>query len=311
MEWLSKLVEYADKHKDGLGVLYTLLGGAVVGILFTARPVLSYLFQSKKEKDDTSKTVINVTTLSVEAIRELISGSTEISRPPARSDTVVPSTTGIIPSVTETVTEQDVLSAVATLSQFRALLKPSKPLTPEVFPKGMRVIKFEPEKLLVIAFDSSAGEKGCYAAFSVVHWTIFPGMAGAFLGQVLAGDPGSRIGFFIGAAAGIINWFRLSRRGPYIKIDFQKKSYSLISVAAASWYQSLPVADINTVYENDQWISTARIAGHAVATRTSIISHVDAEKEFHDFVRALNWGMRNRVSVAEGVFIEPPKREEA
>lgn len=299
---LDQIIKYFNENAKGLGFLYTLLGGVIAASLFISKPLFNYLFARDTKKDDGKQTIVNVNTLDINAIKELLTA--------ARSDVAPQQVTepiGVPETQSRTIAGDDVLNAAITLSRFRNLLKPAKLLSPEVFPVGMRVLKFDPEKLLIIALQASLAEKGCLAAFSIVHWTLFPGMAGLFLAGFFFRSPGSWFGGLIGAAFGIYWWARLTRDGPYLRINLQKRTYALISVAAASWYNGFPTVEIQSVYEDNHWISTVRIAGHAAAISTSTRSQTDAEKLLEPFVTALNWRLGNRLSIAEGVFIEPPK----
>ena len=315
-EWnvINDIVTYTDKHADGLELLYTLLGGVIVALLFIAKPIVAKFWPKKDSQKDTT-TIINVTnTLSAEAVNEILSAAKDLPKDkdssldhPAESPGHAneESTRRQGNDIPIHITEKDVLEAGKTLSQFRSLLKPSKVLSPEVFPESMRVLKYVPEKMLVIVYDSSIGEKGCFAAFSVIHWMLFPGLAGAFIGHLFFGEPGSQFGRYIGATLGLFQWFRLSKRGPYIKINLEKERYSLICVTSISSHDGLPSAELSTVYEENQWIATVSVEGQPVATNVSSQSQTDAEMPLKDFVQAFKWRMGNRITVADGVFIEP------
>ena len=299
----NQLVQYLDDHSKGLGILYTLLGGAIAASLFLAKPLLNYLFAGDAKKDDGKQTIVTVNTLDIGAIRELLAASRSDAPPQHVTDPAA----GAAETQKRTIAENDVLNAAATLSKFRNLLKPSKLLSPDVFPVGMRVLKYDPEKLLIIALQVSPSEKGCLAAFTILHWTMFPGMAGFFLAQVLFGSPGTWIGGSIGAAIGIYWWARLTRNGPYLRIDLRRRIYTLINVGSVSWHNVSPTVEMQSAYEDNHWTATVRIAGHAVATTSSTKTQADAEKSSEPCVASLNMSLGNRLSIAEGVFIEPPK----
>jgi hypothetical protein len=302
MDAFNQFIKYLNENATGLGFLWTLLGGVIAASLFVAKPLLTYLLALDSKKEEGKQTVVNVNALDINAIKELLAASKAEPAPQA-----VPEPVATAESQMQNTTEQDVLKAAAILSRFRELLKPSKLLTPAVFPSGMRVLKFDPERFLVISLQTTAGVKGGLAAFAIIHWTLFPGLAGAWLVSLVFHGTGFLVGALIGAAIGLFFWARLTRDGPYISINLQKKTYALISVAYATWYSTRPIADIHTAYQDNQWIATARIANQPAAISSSAKSQTEAEKALEPFVTALNWTLGNRISIAEGVYIEPPK----
>jgi hypothetical protein len=303
METINQVVKYLNENATGLGFLYTLLGGLIAASLFIGKPLLTYLLALDSKKEEGKQTVVNVNALDINAIRELLAASKAEVAPPTVPQPA--SVTGENPK--QSTTEEDVLKAAAVLSKFRDLLKPSKLLTPDVFPSGMRVLKFDPERLLVISLQVTPGVKGGLAAFCIIHWTLFPGLAGAWLASIPFHATGSLVGGLIGAAVGLFFWARLTRDGPYIRINLQKRTYALISVAYATWYTTCPTADSQSAYQDNRWVATARIANQPVAISTSTRSQANAEGALTPFVTAFNWSLGNRIPIADGVYIEAPK----
>jgi hypothetical protein len=283
-------------------ILYILLGGLVVVSLFAAKPLFAALSRGGSRKGESAQTVVNLTTLDLNAIKELLGTSISHLSPRDPGGWTVEGQ-----PLSRPITAPDILDAAATLSRFRNLLAPTESLTLDTFPKGMRVLRFKPGRLLSIACKSTSGEKGCLAAFSFFHWMIFPGLAGGIIGAALIGSAHSWLGSVIGACVGLGSWARLSLTGPFIRINLQKRTCSFISVASAAFAVRASEVTLESERQDEGWVATVRIIGHAITTSAPTKKHEDAESELRPFVTALNWSLGNRVQVAEGVFIEPPK----
>lgn len=161
------------------------------------------------------------------------------------------------------------------------------PLTSDMFPPGMQVIRFWPGGSLTVKVISSRFEKGCFAAFSVIHWGLFPGLAGSLLGEQL-GPWQAKVGAGLGSLLGLAVWFHLSRRGPAITLSLRKRKYSFHCVACGRWGYTLPDAIVESTIADGVWTATLSIDRHPIAQHTSPISQAAAEQPLQDFATVLN-----------------------
>ena len=106
---------------------------------------------------------------------------------------------------------------------------------------------------------------------------------------------------YIGGAAGFGLWVRNNRRGPILKIDFEKKRYSISSPAAWTQFPNLP---------RRIWVKEGALDGQPALSLgieqwpiANIPASAAGRLKLVTFANSLLWAMDRQIEVAPGVYI--------
>jgi pimeloyl-ACP methyl ester carboxylesterase len=156
-------------------------------------------------------------------------------------------------------------------------------LTPDIIPVELKVIAFDPDRLLRIAIPAPVPPRVWTLSISLLFYMGIASVLSDLLESTISLSP---VVSLFAVTTAVCLCIALNRRGPVLTIWLKEPRFRLVTAASFASGGGIPKIGLTTTSTAGIWKSELSICGHIVATRTSSKSSDDAQHPFNVFARA-------------------------
>jgi hypothetical protein len=176
-------------------------------------------------------------------------------------------------------------------------------LSPEIIPHNVKILTFEPGRVLRIRVRMPISQRLGFLAFSLTFFLVVAQAAGSILRAVMGDYP---LILLLCTAAATAFCIYVNLRGLVLTIFFIKPGYRLVSPVSFLNARGLPRAELSTTNVEGRWLCKLSLAGQVIATNISDAGAAEAEVPFRDFASVFLKLEKSQVP-AEATDVEVPK----